>query len=184
MTELKVFYDPLGFEVDRIGKKTKSLRNLPLHTDGSHRIRNYDVSMLHCWRSDKEAYGVTMLTSVDDVVSRLGATELRRLQEPAFPFHFGVAPVLTRREMGWRIRWDRGGVDYARQRLQIALAPEHEAAMEAMSLALASSFEHKSQLRIGDCLVFDNHTILHGRTRLSPDSRRLLKRIRLFTTLV
>ena len=24
MTELKVFYDPLGFEVDRIGKKTKS----------------------------------------------------------------------------------------------------------------------------------------------------------------
>jgi hypothetical protein len=56
------------------------------------------------------------------------------------------------------------------------LSVEERSAFEAFSKRVKEEEAIKFRLRPGECLIIDNGRVLHGRSSLSVDSDRLLKR--------
>lgn len=163
-----------------------------LHTDGAERPQPVpELFALLCVRQAVTG-GSLVLVHVDDIVESLPAEALRVLQQP---FHFdrrgdqgpGEAPttskpVLARTNGRWTISYLREYVEAGHR--HDGVPPLVSTQRKALDLLDARTMEPDLQTVIrmepGELAVFDNRTVLHGRTTFedtgSPDEARLLLR--------
>ena len=119
-----------------------------------------------------------------DILGDLDAATIARLRVADFPSPYGLAPVLfplpaqAAGEGGpWGIRFNlRDFVGYG-ERFGPLLSPAQHDALRA-AMAAAERHAQRLMLEAGDCLVVDNHRVLHGRSAFTPGCGRLLKRLR------
>jgi alpha-ketoglutarate-dependent taurine dioxygenase len=151
------------------------------HTDGFGSFTPPSVVMLLCVRPDPQG-GDTMLVRVRQILDCLDAADIARLRRPIYPNGLGRVALLFDMADG-RIgaRFNLADLQFNAERSDTVvdsacLDAAVRFAAAADHLALLSPF----RLQAGDCLVLDNAVLLHGRTALPRDSRRLLKRIRIY----
>jgi hypothetical protein len=154
-----------------------------MHTDGTGFRKPFDLILLHCFRADTgDEQGLSLLVSVDELVTRLSAEDIKILLQPNFPFNFGLGPILKQNQSGqFSIQYNPEELQYFYKSSGIQLAVEQTKALQKLNeLLQLSAVKIRFVLRAGECLIVNNHRLLHGRTALSKGSKRLLKRVRLF----
>lgn len=158
-----------------------SAQAFSLHTDGSALRVPHDAVLLCCFKNDKPNYGITLLITLDQILKRLSAQDIELLQDPVFPFFYGVGPILTFENDNYHIQYNPERFPIFQEKHQVRLSLRHTRAVNALNdiLALPEAMCRFS-LHPGQCLILNNRNVLHGRTALSKSSKRLLKRIRLY----
>lgn len=152
-------------------------RHFGLHTDDFFTAQPVRWVLMHCWQPDPTGGGRSLLADVRQIVPRLSAGALQRLQQPDFPGPAGWQPILQATARGWQVRFNHRDMVAFAACFGPALAPDQRAALDELD-EVASVVASSLQLAPGDCLVVDNHRVLHGRTAFDAHSHRLLKRLR------
>ena len=162
-----------------------SAQDFPLHTDDTFTPEPVRYVLMHCWQADPSGAGVSELAHVDDLLPQLPTAMQEVLRTGQFAAPYGSGPVLfdtpdvstaqAASTIGIRFN-HRDFLGYA-QRFGPPLGTAQHAALEAV-LAAARASTQRLLLARGDCLVVDNHKVLHGRTAFNARSGRLLKRLR------
>jgi hypothetical protein len=136
------------------------------------------VILLLCCRPDQAGEGRSMIASIDEVVPHLSVKACELLQESIFPSPQGNKAILARNGGRWVVSYNRAQImqQWSRRSIQadehlLATLDEFDSAVSQLAIRLALQ-EH-------DCLIVNNHRILHGREGFSLDGARRLKRIRL-----
>jgi hypothetical protein len=153
-----------------------------MHTDGTAFPYPFDLVLLHCFRADaNEQQGLSLLLSVDELIKQLSDEEIGILSEPDFPFYFGLAPILKQNAGHFSIQYNAEELFHFQQQSGIQFSSRQAAALEKLERLLClEQINTRFTLKPKQCLIINNHRILHGRTALSRRSKRLLKRVRLF----
>ncbi|MCW5770426.1 MAG: TauD/TfdA family dioxygenase [Rhodospirillaceae bacterium] len=172
------FGDPAweGHDVYRISAATEAgPAETNLHSDESYLPTPSRYVLFHCWEENLED-GANSLADVDDILGNLDGAAIERCYAAAFRWSMLEAPILTRISGRSRplVRFNR----------RLAAPPEGAANDDPVLAALPALFERaaarvarRCTLHRGDCLVIDNHRVLHGRPHFKPGSPRLLKRV-------
>ncbi|HET9894100.1 MAG TPA: TauD/TfdA family dioxygenase [Streptosporangiaceae bacterium] len=161
------------------------------HTDSSNFPMPHAHVALACVRAQRGSGGESMIVSAASIAETLAKNEqakyLELLAEPIYPFMSGwrssdevvFAPVLWRDADRWATR-------YAPQLVTegAGLHPidaEHSAALAEFSQLTASpDLITEFMMEPGDVLIIDNRRWLHGRREFDPESKRLLKRCKIY----
>lgn len=161
------------------------------HTDNSSMPNPPEILVLaFVHNADPDSGGESTLTHVDDIAAALDGTDVELLQEPRYPSlnvptDTGRTPTLTsvlaRRADGrLTARYRDEALDGG---IASDLAPEAPSAahLDALHRFTTTVREPTRQTRVrldtGDMLIIDNTRFLHGRTEISPNVHRHLKRL-------
>lgn len=170
---------------DAVGNAVLSsnAEEFPLHTDDSYSPEPARYVLMHCWQADSAGGGVSWISHVDRMLALAPPDLIARLSTQKYTTPYGSAPVLWRsserdEQQRWCIRFNRRDmIGFAKLRFQFMseqlrrdLATLEQLAMQCME---------KVALQKGDCIVVDNHRVLHGRSAFDPSSGRLMKRLRI-----
>lgn len=147
------------------------------HTDHYFAKTPADVVIFQCVRDDPLG-GDSLVAQLAKILDILPEKHRLTLQECRFPAPFGAVAILYLVGGSMRIRYNRLEVDRAASVANVALTPAQCAALDSLDDAIEAT-QLRFHLQQAECLVMDNHRVLHGRTPLSPHSDRLLKRVRL-----
>jgi hypothetical protein len=171
---------------------------LEVHNDAAMKPYGHDVDLvgLLAHRSAK-AGGESILISSHTVYALLRQEfpgELERLCQP-FAFERGHIlppgeervlwePVFKLGDGRLQVRCNRQRIEMAPTLTGISLGEEDIAALDALDNVLARpELQLRLLLQEGDCLVTDEHAVLHGRSafvdHLEPDRRRCLVRVQM-----
>lgn len=151
-------------------------RAFPCHTDELFRPDPAGLVLLLCHRP-AETGGTSLLAYLDSVIDSLDEEVIAALGQPLFPVPFGKAALLESDDGRPWIRYNRLEIERAARHAGETLSSEVTETLDALDAAIELN-TIRFDLCAGDCLVFDNLRVLHGRTALPPASRRLLKRVR------
>ncbi|NEQ99603.1 MAG: hypothetical protein F6K30_23355, partial [Cyanothece sp. SIO2G6] len=133
--------------------------------------------------------GESIIIPIEDVLPQLDTDTLKCLQEPVYPFGVNAYPVLTGDLTGTSetgtseqvgIRYYRAQLDHIEMTGRSPLSPASLNALTVLDERLGKP-EQFTQLHLeaGEIVFMHNQKVLHGRSGFSPDSDRLLYRIRL-----
>lgn len=151
----------------------------PLHTDDSYSPSPARFVLMHCWQPDASGGGESWLAHVDRIAAIAPPDLLERLAMQSYATPYGSTPLLQRDAEGaWRVRFNRRDmIGFAKLRFQFVSEQKKQdlAAFETLAMQCKESVA----LRQGDCIVVDNHRVLHGRSGFDPKSGRLIKRLRI-----
>lgn len=157
-----------------IDKKSRSLvrssKPLPPHTD--HHLAHY--ILWHCHRQDSEGGfsiivdGLQIFQEMDSEQKEL-LKDIDLMEHCVFKDDLQHHPMIQKTEDGLRIYYSFWMVDNN-------LSREQKEAFEAFNTRVRDAEPIKFRLEPEECLIIDNGRVLHGRSSLSPDSDRLLKR--------
>jgi hypothetical protein len=152
----------------------------PSHTDGSGKPSPYDLVLLYCVRQDHFG-GESILIPLDKILKLLTPASIDRLRTESFPVPFGMAPIISGEEHDFWIRYNAEELTFYSERRGVTFTQNQKHAVDDLANAIASLEQvvPRFKISVGECLIIDNKRVLHGRLALSPNSRRLLKRIRL-----
>jgi alpha-ketoglutarate-dependent taurine dioxygenase len=172
---------------DRVGNQVLSTNSdeFSLHTDDSYNPEPARYILMHCWQSDSRGGGMSWMSDVQAVTAQLPDELRARLLSSPYPTPYGKACVLEQRKEGekissrWFVRFNRRDMaGYARL---------HGGELSAQQMSDLAAFEevamklrYEYMMERGDCIVADNHRMLHGRSMFDAGSGRLIKRLRLF----
>lgn len=179
---------PGADEATRFGHRSVALTP---HTDGSTRSVPPEVLVLACvHNADPVGGGESILIHVDDVAAALGSTDTELLGEPRYPTlnvpsEAGATPtlagVLVRRADG------RLTVRYFDKALEAGIASDltaevpSAAHLDALGRFTATvrdpAMQTRFRLDTGDMLIINNSVFLHGRTAITRNVHRHLKRL-------
>jgi alpha-ketoglutarate-dependent taurine dioxygenase len=166
---------------DAVGNAVLSSNSeeFPLHTDDSYSPKPARYVLMHCWQADESGGGESWLAHVDQIIALAPPALVDRLATQSYTTPYGSAPVLWRdAKQQWRVRFNRRDmIGFAKLRFQFMNAQKRDdlAAFEQLAMQCKQSVP----LRQGDCIVVDNHRVLHGRSAFNPESGRLIKRLRI-----
>lgn len=165
--------------VDEHGNAILSSTSLefPLHTDAYNRPQP-PLYVLLLRADDSEDDTPTYVSDSRPVIADLPDDIVAMLRRPVFPSARGAVPVLQARDDGHhRIRFNHEEIDRWEGQDPSPLMEEN--ARDALSELARGLRLHQQPVSIQptDCLVIDNARMCHGRPALSPDSRRVLKRV-------
>lgn len=166
--------DPAGREI-----LSTTAGIFPPHTDDTFVARPARYVLMHCWKADAAGGGVSQLAHVSDILPLLAPRSRAHLREAVFASPFGPAPVLWDDTASATpcIRFNHRDFASFGERYGPVLAADQVRVLdEVLKAARACAIEVR--LAAGDCLVVDNHRMLHGRTAFDAGSGRLLKRLR------
>ena len=149
----------------------------PCHTDEYFLQTPSNTVLSLCCHEDNGGGGMTLLADVADIVTTLPAHCRASLQCPSYPHPDGSVPILSVVKGRWKIRYNWGYMKGLLTKRGHAVSEEMADVLAQLEDAIRR-VQVKLMLRSGDCLVFDNHRILHGRTPFDATSGRKLKRIR------
>jgi len=151
------------------------------HTDGSRRVRPYDIVILYCVAAEEEG-GDTILVPLDDIVANLSKDQFHILRAPTFPFGRSVFPIVESLRGQDAIRYYRTQILKSLQHLGAGLLVGADDTLEALDQALEDpSNQVRFKLQPQDLLLINNRKTLHGRTKMSDESERLLLRAQVFS---
>ena len=152
---------------------------LPPHTDSSYMSRPHELVAFQCIVSDRTG-GESILVPVADLLPRLDRDVVELLQAPVYPFGNQPYPILTGETGNEQIRYYRAQIDRILAAGAPPLSDQHRAAIETLDTVLQQTDQFSQfHLQAGQIVLMHNHKVLHGRTGFSPESDRLLYRIRL-----
>lgn len=147
------------------------------HTDEFFSPHPADVVMQFCVQAAQDGGGRSVVAFVRDIVARLDEGQIDVLSAATFPVRFGHTALLAAHDGGWHLRYNRDELP------RRSLTPAQCAALDALEDAI-DRCAYDFALAPGDCLVLDNRTALHGRTRFGLHSGRVLLRMRVYRTSV
>ncbi|MBI4165258.1 MAG: TauD/TfdA family dioxygenase [Acidobacteria bacterium] len=154
-------------------------RAFPCHTDLYRDRHPADLLLMKCVRADRGG-GRTIIYKLRDLLASLSPREISVLRRPSFPTEFGKIQLLSADSHGYSIRYNRREIDFFARLRREPLSARQSEVLNKIDLLLANGKERQEfLLQPGQCIVINNKTVLHGRTRLSKGTKRLLKRIRL-----
>ena len=176
--DLQELINRLGFIIMEndvsIDKQSRSLvrssKSLPPHTD--HHLAHY--ILWHCHRQDSDGGfsmvvdGLQIFQEMDDE-HKILLKGINLMEHCVFKNDLQHHPMIQESENGLRIYYSFWMADDN-------LSSEQKEAFEAFNSRVRDAEPVKFRLKPEECLIIDNGRILHGRTSLSTDSKRLLKR--------
>lgn len=133
--------------------------------------------LLLCCNPDPDGGGCSLVVHIDDIVRHLSRTSLRTLQQPLFPSHQGMKPVLRNTGDDWRISYNRHQISQQWKRWELTPSPQAIATLDELDHLMNENCI-RVEMDAGDCLVVDNQRALHGREAFTRSSIRRLKRVR------
>lgn len=151
----------------------------PLHTDDSYSPEPARYVLMHCWQADAAGGGISWVAHVDRMLALAAPDLIQRLSTEKYTTPYGAASVLWRdAQQRWCIRFNRRDmIGFAKLRFQ-TMSEQKKSDLEALEQLAMQCVEHVT-LHAGDCIVVDNHRVLHGRNAFDPRSGRLIKRLRI-----
>ena len=164
------------------GKVTQYSRtHLPLapHTDSSYMTRPHDLVAFQCIVADTMG-GESIMIPVEDILSQIDGEILGLLRDSVFPFGNNLYPIISGAPGDEQIRYYRSQIDRTLTAEALPLADKYRVAIETLDTVLQQSAQWiQFPLQAGQILLMHNRKVLHGRTGFSPESDRLLYRVRL-----
>jgi hypothetical protein len=152
----------------------------PLHTDEYREPNPSDTVLTLCVEPDLGGEGVSFVVPLEPVVSVLPDDLTSVLSREEFPTEYGLCSILSASDGGLSVKYNRREIHRFAELRRISLSSELADALDRFDAALKSAPRRiELLLERGDCLVLNNRTTLHGRTRFDQRSHRLLKRLRL-----
>ena len=148
----------------------RSTKSLPPHTD--HHLAHY--ILWHCYRQDSDG-GHSIVVDGLQIFQEMNEKEksllkgIDLMEHCVFKDDLQHHPMITENENGLRIYYSFWMVDDN-------LSREQKEAFQSFNTRVREAKPIKFKLNPNECLIVDNGRILHGRTSLSADSNRLLKR--------
>lgn len=158
-----------------VTRDSRTDKPLALHTDESYAPTPCSVMGFQCLTADEQG-GESIFHPLSTLLTYLSDADIKTLQQPIFPHgrHY-CGPILFGPTHDLSIR-------YYRSQLNIHLQPNN---LDPNTLSLLDKIDNllsksKDQYRLklaeGSLMIFNNHKVLHGRTALPADSKRLLYR--------
>ena len=124
--------------------------------------------------------GESIMIPVEDILSRLDSKSLELLGDAVFPFRNNLYSILSGETGNELIRYYRTQIDQILEMKTATLSDKYIAALDTLDNALQQSAQWiQFPLQPGQIMLMHNHKVLHGRTGFSPESDRLLYRVRL-----
>ncbi len=164
------------------GKVTEYSRtHLPLasHTDSSYMDNPHDLVAFQCIVADKMG-GESTMFAVEDILQLIDSENLKLLRASVFPFGDNIYPIISGVKGNEQIRYYRSQLDRTLELKGSSLPDRYRMAIDNLDTVLQKSARLiKFPLRPGQIVFIHNKKVLHGRTGFSPDSDRLLYRVRL-----
>ena len=153
---------------NRFGRRLRSsdAESFPLHTDESFLTQPARWVLLHCWQPDPEGGGSSLICERTALSKTASTTQIGELRQRMLRYPCGRFPVIAADD---RLRFNADDCQ-----------PESDADRGWLQEVadLAATAATTISLRRGDCLIMDNHRVMHGRLPFAENSPGLLKRIR------
>lgn len=164
---------------DQVTRHSRTSLALEPHTDSSNQQNPHSIVIFGMSRPDASG-GLTQLISVDDIVAELDAQTIDLLSKRIWPIGQTPKAILKNHPVhGFTVSYYKKQVERTLE-LGATLSPEQEIALRQLDNCIDSlSRKGSITLRAGETAIINNHKVLHGRTALSQDTRRLLFRYRL-----
>jgi len=173
----------------------KPFENFP-HTDSPHWPIQNDLTALHCIKKDYGGGGLSRIVPVDNVLEKLSQDGydniINKFREREYPFlldrDFGDKGIHFQRILN-STKFNGNYYDLLRfckvdslqcvEKFELHDQKEQMDNMETFEKA-AVKLGEQTQFAVeeGDLLIFDNKRALHSKTTASPNSDRLLKKIK------
>lgn len=154
---------------NRFGRALRSsdADRFPLHTDESFLAQPARWVLLHCWQPDTQGGGSSLIATREALLRAASPSQIVKLQQQSLGYPCGRYPVIA----------GNGQLRFNADDCQ----PECDQDRSWLDAAarLATNCAETLFLRQGDCLILDNHRVLHGRLAFAAESPRLLKRMRI-----
>ncbi len=180
MSFTKVYINPE--QAARDGDATRYSRThlaLEPHTDSSYMAIPHELVAFQCIKADEQG-GESIMIPVEDILKHLDKKIIELLRQPVYKFGKIKSPILSGSESDCLFRYYRAQIDRTTQSGEHPLSEQHQSALNTLDNLLAQThLFHKFHLKPGQILFMHNCKVLHGRTELSPNSDRLLNRVRL-----
>nr|WP_225444581.1 TauD/TfdA family dioxygenase [Pseudomarimonas arenosa] len=159
---VRALAQPIG---NRFGETLRSSGSeaFPLHTDEAFLERPCRWVLLHCWQADPDGRGASVLADL----RQLALADRPTLTRP-LPYRCGMHVTLP----------EGAPARFNPEALQSPLNDGDLQAVDRIAAALAAQ-SVRFLLQQGELLVIDNWRLAHGREAFSPESSRLLLRLRL-----
>jgi alpha-ketoglutarate-dependent taurine dioxygenase len=165
---------------DRYGFRPLSTTDsaIACHTEDYFTPNPSDIVIFQCVRQDHDG-GQSIISYLDDILYHLDIDVLNCLKECEYPSYFGkVAVIGTDIHGKYWIRYNRSTLNKASDVINLRLSKEYKNALDYLDIAI-----NKSQiifpLQPNDIWLLNNRRVMHGRTALSKETSRLLKRVKL-----
>ncbi|MGK7897246.1 MAG: TauD/TfdA family dioxygenase [Xenococcus sp. (in: cyanobacteria)] len=158
-----------------------SRTHLPLipHTDSSYNLKPHEVVAFQCIVSD-ETGGESIIIPVEDILEKIDSNCLELLHDRVYPFEEDSYPIIFGESGDEHIRYYRAQIDRTIGLTGKLLSEQHRNAIDQLDNLLQSTeLGNRVHLQPGQIIFAHNTKVLHGRTGFSPESDRLLLRIRL-----
>ncbi len=178
LSTARIMINPEAFAKEADGTRySQTDQALALHTDSSFQPVPHELVMFQMASPDPDG-GETILAPVRDIAAALSDAARARLRRPTVPFGDDRHAVIAGAAADPVMRYYRRQIDEDAAR-HGALDPADEAAMDELDAVLADPApQHRFRLGEGELLLLNNTRVLHGRTAMSPTSRRLMYRVR------
>ncbi len=158
----------------------------PLHTDSTAMARPHDYVCLACVSAPADGGGESMVIGLEEIEAGLSAQARATLAQPLFPF------PLNDPAHGQGVRWapvlDDGTIRYRSDVLELGelvsgtdMDEAARSSLEELDGVLADERRRLVRaLRPGDVLFVDNRRALHGRTEITAEADRHMRRIKVY----
>ncbi len=163
------------------GVTNYSRTHLPLtpHTDSSYQYKPHELIAFQCIVADAQG-GESVIIPVEDILSRLQEREIELLRASVYPFGNDFYPIIFGKAGKEHCRYYKAQIERTAEAENISLSNEYLAAMKSLDDLLdAEDLGSRFYLQPGQIVFIHNTKAFHGRTGISPESDRLLYRVRL-----
>jgi alpha-ketoglutarate-dependent taurine dioxygenase len=174
-TRVQIDPDEAG-KTGAVTRYSRTHQPLPPHTDTAYSPRPHSLVAFQMVRSDAEGGRSTVLP-VAEVVEALDPDSLTAMRQPHFAFGKGDLPILWGRPGAESMRYYRAQIEQAAA-LRGTVPSHPVAVLDKIDAVLERLDPRRFALADGEVLVINNHKVLHGRTGMAADSKRLMFRFR------
>lgn len=176
----KVYINRQSGETEESSVTRYSRTHLPLppHTDSSYMTLPHEIVAFHCIEADENG-GESIMVPIDDILQNLDKEVLACLREPVYPFGQDYHAIICGDEDNPLIRYYQAQIQRSLNEHN-SLSEKHQTALKALDELLDQNhILQKFHLKPGQIVFMNNQKVLHGRTALSPESNRVLYRLRM-----
>ena len=164
------------------GKVTQYSRtHLPLspHTDSSYKTNPHDLVAFQCIVADNTG-GESIMIPIEHILQNIDRETLELLRDSVYPFGDNLYPIISGTTGNEQIRYYQSQIERTLETEADPLPSKYRTAMETLDAVLQQSAQSiQFSLQPGQIVFMHNKKVLHGRTGFSPNSDRLLYRVRL-----
>ena len=167
---------------DQVTRLSRTSLALAPHTDSSNQQNPHSIVIFGMSRPDVSG-GLTQLISVDDIAADLDEQTIDLLSKRSWPIGKTPKAILENHPVqGLTISYYKKQLERTLE-LGATLSPPQVIALRQLDNCIDTlSKKNSLQLKAGETAIINNHKVLHGRTALSQDTRRLMFRYRLKAT--